>query len=236
MYDLNVLTVSGGEIIAQLDHLKNQSLNGVPVHYIEFGNEFFIESHYSGWFADAIEYMEFIAEGLAYARQVLPHAKLGVPAGYNFCGDTLFEQWNVLLADYLHLFDAFTIHEYTACTKSVDTNEYRLEDRRSALAAWGEVEMQLQIEWLDQFFPRNRSSPKEIWMTEWSYAIWSGIPLQDEANWDPDTIVNSGISGIYKAGFLLASIGRSQSATLPHTTTEQHLFSSGGEKEWHQCS
>ena len=66
---------------------------------------------------------------------------------------------------YEHLFDAFTIHEYTACTKSVDVDDYGVGERRSALAAWGEVEMMLQIEWLEKFYTNLTS--KEIWMTEW---------------------------------------------------------------------
>ena len=109
--------------------------------------------------------MDYIAEGLAHARQIFPDAKLGVPAGYNFCGDTTFEEWNVALAPYEALFDAFTIHEYTACTKSVDVDDYAVGERRMALAAWSEVEMLLQIEWLEKFF--TNLEEKEIWMTEW---------------------------------------------------------------------
>ena len=38
MYDLNVLTVGKEEIIAQIDYLKNQSVeHGIPVTYLEFG-------------------------------------------------------------------------------------------------------------------------------------------------------------------------------------------------------
>ena len=54
LFDINVLTVSQSDVIAQLDALAAEaSAGGFPVRFIEFGNEFFITSHYSKYFSDA---------------------------------------------------------------------------------------------------------------------------------------------------------------------------------------
>ena len=97
MFDLNVLTATEDQIRAQLEYLKQQSdAHGFPVHYLEFGNEFFIKSHYQIFFADAEEYVARIRAGLASARALFPGAKLGVPAGYRFCSNSAAAEPNEL--------------------------------------------------------------------------------------------------------------------------------------------
>ena len=80
---------SQGMGVGALEYLKQQStLHGFPVQYLEFGNEFFIRSHYQIFFADAEEYIARIRTGLTLARTLFPGAKLGVPAGYRFCSNS----------------------------------------------------------------------------------------------------------------------------------------------------
>eukprot|EP00854_Cymbomonas_tetramitiformis_P004911 gene4911-5993_t len=232
VFDLNVLTVNEDDMLAQLEALRTEAdMTGFPVSFLEFGNEFFMSGHYGDWFATAHDYIHYVRPALARARELFPEAKLAVPAGYRFCGgeEGEFTSWNEALAEYGELFDAVTIHEYTACTKSVDDNAtYAVDERRSALAAWGEVQLSTHAAWVASFF----GDDKEIWMTEWSYASWSGVPLQDEEDFDADAVVCSGITGIYKASFLLAAVARSQATSAPHTAMHCHLFNEQEGNGW----
>jgi hypothetical protein len=77
------------------------------------------------------------------------------------------------------------------------------------------------------------SSPDiEIWMMEWGYAVWSGVPLQDESDWNARTIQASPITGIYLASFLIAMVGRSQSAANPHTAANHQLLIEQANVNW----
>jgi len=190
MYDLNILTTNQAEIIEQLDLLRAHADAGIPVNDLEFGNELFIEKHYAGWFATADVYMEKILPGLEYARAIFPDAKIAVSAAYRFCGDT-FESmvaWNEVLANYTEYFDAVTVHDYSACYQSVDSDLYAAGDRRSALAAWGEVQLDDHARFISSFL----GDDKELWITEWSIANFVGPPLSLEAHYDFDTTLNTG--------------------------------------------
>jgi len=241
MWCLNVLTVPPSGIIAQLDSLKavSESL-GFGVKYVEFGNELFMDTHYGVFFKTADEYMQHINTSLTYARQIFPDAKLAVPAAYRFGGraSESFVDWNERLQAHKHLFDAVTIHDYTASTKSVDDNRnkgrvsYATEQKRSALAAWGQVALDNHAVDVRSYF----GDAHEIWMTEWGYAVWVGVPLQAEEGWDKYGTPASAISGIYSAGFLLHMVNRSQAAAAPHTVANHHVFNSMAGNAWGQMS
>ena len=99
--------------------------------------------------------------------------------------DDRFSNWNEQLTEHAALFDAVTIHEYTASVKSIDIDKYRPEHRksnphklcsdpphptlgrRSVMAAWGDVALAKATAWARQFF-----SDKEVWITEWGFAKW----------------------------------------------------------------
>lgn len=85
---------------AQVRWLKEQHDAGLPVTYIEVGNEIFIDSHYADFIPNASAFIEAIREGMVLAKQLLPHAKLAVPYGYRFCvGEaTKYDAWNQVLA------------------------------------------------------------------------------------------------------------------------------------------
>lgn len=82
LYDLNVLSATEEQIIEQLEFLKAEETAGriQPVLYLEFGNEFFISSHYEDYFPTADSYMEKIASSLVRAKELFPNAKRAVPA------------------------------------------------------------------------------------------------------------------------------------------------------------
>jgi len=229
VYDLNVLTATPEQIIEQLDVLKAESDNhSFPVRCIEFGNEFFMDSHYKAWFLNAHDYMAKITPGLLYARTLFPDAKLAVPCGMRFSRgrDDRFSNWNEQLTEHAALFDAVTIHEYTASVKSIDIDKYRPEHRRSVMAAWGDVALAKATAWARQFF-----SDKEVWITEWGFAKWEGLPLGHESLTE-SVFMDSAISGIFHASFLLKAIELSQVESCPITAMHRQVLNDVRGIDW----
>ena len=182
VYTINVVTVDATGIIAQLDSLKEAAdLYGFAVHQLEFGNELFL-SKYAVDFPDAHAYMLKVKPALVHARKLFAAVKLAVAAAYGFCdfdpsnqrsGEVnRYSTWNRQLSTYATLFDAVTIHDYSACTRSVvakgNTEEHTHAQKWSVLAAWGEVALNKQTIWIKSFF----GDAVEIWMTEWGYTSW----------------------------------------------------------------
>ena len=236
LWDLNVLTLEGEDIKQQIDHLNSMQTNehSNSVKWIEFGNELFMSRHYSSTFPDAQSYIDRIKEGLNYTKTKFPNAKVAVPMAYPFCtgrcGQWHMGPWNQILVNNQDLFDAVTIHDYTACTKSIDgtksdgTKHYTGEAQKtSAVLAWGEVAIENQLACAVQSGFQN----KEIWMSEWNYASFvktengHGLPFQDEGH-SGDKVANSVTSGIFRASYLLAMLGSSVPSSNTNYYTAAH--------------
>ena len=135
---------------------------------------------YRDLIANASEFFGRIAEGMALARELLPEAKLAVPYGYRFCQgpQTMYDEWNSVLAEHAHMFDAVTIHEYTACIHSVDNSgNYVAEQMESAVAAWGEAALSLHAANMRRIFSAADVDRLEVWLTEWSATSWQVAAL-----------------------------------------------------------
>jgi len=252
MWMINCLTATAAEIRAQFDWLKTQATShSFPVTHLEFGNEFFM-GEYAPWFPSdsthnpAEIYIQNIRHAIYEARAMFPGVKIAVPFAYHFClkpeqltnlkgsymNNPRYHAWNTGLAKHSALFDAVTIHEYTACSKSVDTAAYAtLADQKMALAAWGDAAIDQQRLWIKSFL----GTPKEIWQTEWNYASWVGLPLQSETDWSAESVTNSAITGIYSASFGLKFVESyiQPDKTLPyHTAANHHLFNQQMGQAW----
>lgn len=224
-----------------MEFLKAEETAGrIPaVTMIEFGNEFFIASHYKDYFATADDYMAKIDNSLIRAKQLFPNAKRAVPANMQFCVDYgTGDEWNVALAAQSSKFEAITIHDYTACTKSVDIDAFPTNSTRfTALAAWGEASLEWTKTYLSQFFaPTDYQSTHEIWVTEWGYASWSGVPLQSykpTGEFVAEDVMTSGMTGIFTAGFLLHALAvRSADPYFPVTAMHHHVFTEQAGVGW----
>ena len=215
VWDVNVLTVDREGIFAQLYDLHAQSIaHGFPVTYLEFGNELFLTSHYDGFLASSTtadaggftDYLSRVRDALPLARSLFPNAKLAAPMGWRFCSgaDTMFDPWNTALAAVSNLFDAVTIHEYTACDRSVNVSAYpSYRDKLTALSAWGEVYARRHTANRLRVFGASEAARLESWYTEWSTASWSGGALESSGvsrvAWR-----DHAISGVFFASYLLA--------------------------------
>ena len=100
---LNVLTMQGDEMLAQIDALQ---ASGAPVGMIEIGNELSYGGVYLREFPyDGMSYAAKIRPLCAKIRQAYPDAKIGVVSGGG--------EWMGALAEIAELFDAIVWHDYS---------------------------------------------------------------------------------------------------------------------------
>ena len=93
-----------------------------------------------------------------------------------------------------------------------------------ALLAWGPVQLSLHASHVARYF----GADMEIWMTEWGYASWSGVPLAQEPGFEKTAMQASAMTGLFHSSFLLGMVER---ATLPpaerlapHTAAHHHIL------------
>jgi hypothetical protein len=245
MYLINCLTATAQEMQNQLYNLHSESQSGnFPVNYLEFGNEFFMGA-YSSWFPDSdpsTTFMPTIEAALRKARQLFPGVKIAVPFAYHFCNhpaanhhrSARFDAWNNGLRQFESLFDAVTIHEYSACTNSVEIPLYpTMQEQNMALAAWGDTAIDQQRMWIASFL----SEAKEIWQTEWNYATWMGVPTVGSPSFADNSadVTNAAITGIFHASYGLKFVESYMhtNASLPyHTAANHHLFNQQVGQGW----
>jgi len=241
LYLLNVLMATKEEIMEQLRHLKQvQEDTGAPIKYLEWGNEVFlssVEKFYGSVFPDVHAFFAKVTDSLLAAKEIFPNAIRMVPYNYPFChfGDCNKRsrtKWNGPLNDtYSHLFEALTIHDYSACMDTIDILDK--SKRIPAMLAWGDAAMTAQAECVNKW-ENLRSKP--IWMTEWSSANFVGTQLWgDDNSPDPDSydpsmyqdqedLTTSAVQGIFFASYLLKSVDMSFDSVAPVKGTHHQLL------------
>jgi len=229
LWAINMLSVEREKVVEQIYYLSNMSTYfGIPVEFIEFGNEIFISSHYGDFFPNATSYWNAVSDGVALARVLLPHAKLATPIGYKFCKghEDQEDGWDLELAQFAHMFDALAIHDYTACYQSIDEGPYAdLDQRRQALLAWGSGVAIKHHNLLRRVFP-NDADRLEFWVTEWGTTAWVGNPFMTipEMNMSTTDFQRTGYSGIFAASYLLAALAPASAWTSRTTMMDMHTF------------
>ena len=198
VFVLNVVTADAAGMRSQLAWLSSQ---GVDVAAIEFGNELF-SSKYSGVFPTAHAFMAKVTDAVGYARQLFPFAKLAAPFGFPFCEqpEDAFDTWNRDLARYAHVWDALTLHDYSACARSVGESA---DDRPGTLMAWGDVALRKHRAAVARTFDAVDVARLELWLTEVGFGAMGqdGPPLGEA---DPEDWHRTAFAGIHSASYLLA--------------------------------
>jgi hypothetical protein len=118
VFDLNLLTLSEEDAIAQVDVLAATIPNASHrVRFIELGNEYYLTKHYSHWFPNATAYMQKATGVIARVRQLLPNAQIAAVTSRDNGA------WNTGVAPFAGLIDAVTIHDYSGYLPRKDLGE-----------------------------------------------------------------------------------------------------------------
>lgn len=114
VFDLNVVTSTLDE---QLAMLREAQRLGMPVRWIELGNEIWLPMpEYTSAFPTGAEYAHAMNDWISALRHEFPQARIGVPGAdpsslFAALGDRLVN-WNTLLYSTIRDADAVTFHPY----------------------------------------------------------------------------------------------------------------------------
>lgn len=134
--------------------LLDRESKGMPVTYIELGNEQFWKDQRSARIATPALYYP-AARSLSEAlKKSNPNVKLSVPLGWR----TNQDSYNAAIAKTTDYFDAITLHKYVHYQKDAPTKS--AETYKSILTSSLEIETSKE-------FVRIHAPEKPIWLTEW---------------------------------------------------------------------
>jgi len=159
IFDLNVMTST---LEDQLQMLRTAAQLGIPVRYVELGNEFYLSnSNYVHSFPTAASYADMVASWAPAIRDAFPNAQIAAVASVSTT--TPREQsWNsTLLSIAGNDINAVTLHDYPGTHSSANT-----PPSPEALLAGASIEWQ-PVENIINSLPSHLS----VWLTEYNLSI-----------------------------------------------------------------
>eukprot|EP00039_Didymoeca_costata_P000188 m.44523 g.44523 ORF g.44523 m.44523 type:complete len:516 (+) comp10108_c0_seq1:76-1623(+) len=188
IHDLNVLTMTTNESLAELQYLHDVGIN---VTHLELGNEFYIGKNYDWRFPTAHVYAEACIPIVNRARVLFPYVRIAVVAASGV------SDWNKNLSKesaLLQAVDAVTIHKYgppaqTAMNQPVD-------EQQSFVLLQGEIVSAGFAAMLRDVF--HEFPHLTIWRTEYNYPSW-GVPIPKFFGGQ------GGVHALYTAGHMLSA-------------------------------
>lgn len=159
IFDLNVMTST---LEDQLQMLRTAAQMGLPVRYVELGNEFYLSnSNYVDAFPTAASYADMVASWAPALRDAFPNAQIAAVASVSTT--TPREQgWNsTLLSIAGNDINAVTLHDYPGTHTSANT-----PPSPEALLAEASIEWQ-PVENIINSLPSHLS----VWLTEYNLGL-----------------------------------------------------------------
>ncbi len=166
IYVLNLLT---SDLNTQLEMLSTAQSMGLPVQFVELGNEFYLKNpdDYVTKFPTGADYGKMATSWIRAIRDKFPNVKIaavgGVPTDQS--SDSRKANWNQELLQNLEGADALTQHPYVPVNQNMIGNGNGTTDTQSAMniidaisARWQQFEGQLQS------LPQNM----KVWFTEYN--------------------------------------------------------------------
>jgi len=134
VFDLNVLT---SNLADQLAMLKSARSLGIPVRYIELGNEFyFADANYTRVFPTATAYAKLVVRWAPQIRAAFPAAKIAA-VGSLLDTTSREETWNATVLSIAGSYiNALTLHDYSRSSKTTNTESLLA----SAFTNWQKVQ------------------------------------------------------------------------------------------------
>eukprot|EP01084_Bolivina_argentea_P187758 323355_1 len=158
VYDLNILTLYGQELLNQLNVLNNE-LGAANVKYLELGNEYYISKDYSWVFPNSQDYTKKITPLINEIRSKNPSAKIGIVSARAMPGQN--NAWNNGIKAFKSSnYDAVTVHDYSASGNSMSESE-----QLTYISVYGMSVIPQYVQYVHETF----GSGKKIWMTEYNW-------------------------------------------------------------------
>ena len=191
VFDLNLLTLSGDEMLNQLIALKLDNYNGINGNYFELGNEYYINKFYNWTFPNSTIYIKKALPLINKIRNDFGNIQPKIAAVSQRSFD-LNDSWNVGIAEYKEYYDAVTIHDYSLSVDMVE--KLSPMDQISFISIYGQSVIPQYIEYVKKLFGEN----KKIWMTEYNLGL--------NSNAFNSTIMESVIHSMFTMSYISSSI------------------------------
>ena len=121
VFDFNLLTLSGQEMLDQVDVLKSQ-IDGDKLKYLELGNEYYITKKYNWSLPNSTYYMNKALPLIQKIRKEIPNGQIAVVSDRPKNPYNNATAWNDGIAEFKNDFDAVTIHDYS-CYSSMHNDK-----------------------------------------------------------------------------------------------------------------
>jgi len=159
IFDLNVMTST---LEDQLQMLRSAAQLGLPVRYIELGNEFYLSnSNYVHAFPTAASYADMVASWAPAIRDAFPNAQIAAVASVSTTTPRERDWNSTLLSIAGSDINAVTLHDYPGIHGSANT-----PSSPEALLAGASIEWQ-PVENVINSLPSHLS----VWLTEYNLSI-----------------------------------------------------------------
>jgi hypothetical protein len=186
VFDLNVVQTNASY---QLAGLKAFEAVGVPIEYVEMGNELF--DVYQGGFATGALYRAAMEPYMKTVAENFPHAKVAL-VGHEFHGGRAAVSWNKEIFNCSNCTDAdaATVHIYTI-VNTVGINNATVAARAAGLLSSAWQFPSAQHDFLESTIPRRH----RLWITElghrarrqWSTPEIDGATMLPTCTIDPQS-------------------------------------------------
>jgi hypothetical protein len=181
----NMLTKNCKDFI---NNLKEAKSDGIPVKYIELGNEFFyppsVNPSYESSFKNGYKYGEVSKQWIKKIKEVFPNAQIGIVANLNTASnvESRRKSWNETMMKNNVKADALIVHFYFDSgvtpsdgkssspfwgTKNQQVQQYNNLKNSDCLASMLQRPAKVWEQYLN-YTPYLKSSKKNIWITEFN--------------------------------------------------------------------
>ena len=150
VYDMNVFTLNGTEMLNQLDYLKYNPSKTTQVYY-ELGNELYITIWYKNLIPNSTYYMNKVIPLINKIKKDIDNPKIAVLTKWN---RSYSDPWNIGIAKYNYSFDAVTIHDYTLYNTSVVN--FTQDEQVGYIMGYGQSVIPQYIEYVKDMYGENK--------------------------------------------------------------------------------
>jgi alpha-L-arabinofuranosidase len=193
IWNINVVSLPPAEQLGQIDALKAM---GVPVTYLELGNE---QANPCGESGASNDYLATVAPVVARTRQLFPSAKIAIIGSWaNPAEVSPLVNWTGcarMLANHRALFDAVTVHQYMPGNNTLMS--YPADQRRTVTLATAEPLLRFHVATVAE----NIGADVPILLDEYNWGgHWEGATTWSDRS-------ETALRGALMSSYILSAIG-----------------------------
>eukprot|EP01084_Bolivina_argentea_P308441 533362_1 len=196
VFDLNILTMSGDDLLNQINPLHLDNYTQLTANYFELGNEYYLDwTEYESVFANSTVYMNKALPLIKKIRNDFDAINPKIAAVGDFQqGFNESNEWNVGIVKFKEYYDDVTLHDYSLGPSMVQN--LSAMDKISFISIYGQSRIHQWVDYVKNMF----GSDKKIWLTEFN------LGLSSDNNSFNTSIMRSVIHSMFVMSYISSSI------------------------------